>query len=112
VLVKTERDSIEDFAENWHLLIESPLHARQVTPPKLVVLTSSYRQFFKPFLDYVLGLSRDNPTRDIIVVIPDLVMTRWYSSLLHNNRGAILRTLLRLRGGPRVVVVDLPYHLA
>src|SRR5262249_21523218 len=68
VLVKTERDSVEDFSENWHLLIESPLHARAIAAPKLVVLTSAYRQFFKPFVDYVLQLSRDAPERDVVVV--------------------------------------------
>ncbi len=82
VAVKTERDNIED-----------------------------YRQFFAPLVDYVLKLESDHPDRDVVVVIPDLVMTRWYAGILHNNRGAILRTLLRLRGGPRVVIVDLPYRL-
>lgn len=109
--VKTERDNLEDFIENWRLLIESRARAAHITPPQLVVLTSTYRQFFTPLVDYVLQLENENPERDVVVVIPDLVMTRWYAGILHNNRGAILRTLLRLRGGPRVVIVDLPYRL-
>jgi hypothetical protein len=59
----------------------------------------------------VLDLRDRNPTRDVVVVIPDLVTPRWYHALLHNHRGAILRALLRLRGGPRVIVVSTPLHL-
>jgi hypothetical protein len=29
-------------------------------------------------------------------------MSRWYEGLLHNNRGALLRTLLRMRCSSRV----------
>jgi hypothetical protein len=36
---------------------------------------------------------------------------RWYHALLQNNRGAVLRGILRLRGGPRVVVVSAPFYL-
>jgi hypothetical protein len=39
-------------------------------------------------------------------------VARWYQGLFHNNRGAILRALLRLRGGDRVIVINTPFHLA
>ena len=58
-------------------------------------LTSDVREFFNPFVEFVQRLERDNPTQDIVVIIPDLVMTHWYEHILHNNRGAFLRTLLR-----------------
>jgi len=112
VQVKTETDNTEDLSDNWELLIASPAHAAKISPPKLVILTSNYRQFFKPFVDFVLRLSHDNPKRDVVVVIPDLVMNHWYENILHNNRGAFLRTLLRLRCSSRVVVVNTPFHLA
>jgi amino acid transporter len=111
VQVRTETDSIEDLSDNWELLIESPARAAGITPPKLTILTSSYRRFFAPFVDFVIGLERAHPDRDIVVVIPDLVMNHWYEGLLHNNRGAFLRTLLRHRCSSRVVVVDTPFHL-
>jgi len=38
-------------------------------------------------------------------------LSHWYEGLLHNNRGAFLRSLLRARGGPRVVVVDIPFRI-
>jgi amino acid transporter len=111
VQVRTETDSIEDLSDNWELLIESPARAAGISPPKLTILTSSYRRFFAPFVEFVSGLERSNPDRDIVVVIPDLVMNHWYEGLLHNNRGAFLRTLLRRRCTSRVVIVDTPFHL-
>jgi hypothetical protein len=46
------------------------------------------------------------------VVIPELVMTRWWAALLHNNRGTLMRALLRMQCGPRVFIVDAPYRLS
>jgi amino acid transporter len=111
VQVRTETDNIEDFADNWELLIASPARAAGIPPPKLTILTSSYRRFFGPFVDFVNALEGKHSDRDIVVVIPDLVMNHWYEGLLHNNRGAFLRTLLRLRCSSRVVVVNTPFHL-
>ena len=111
VQVKTETGATEDLSDNWGLLIASPAHEAQIRQPKLVILTSDYRQFFKPFVDFVVKLSNDNPDRDIVVVIPDLVMNHWYEGILHNNRGAFLRSLLRTRCSSRVVVVNTPFYL-
>ena len=111
VQVKTETDSIELLSDNWSLLIEGPARGRGITPPKLVILKSDYRQFLKPFVDYVSELEQTHPARDIVVVIPDLVMSRWWSGILHNNRGLMLRSALRLRCTSRVFIVDTPYHL-
>jgi amino acid transporter len=111
VQVKTETDSIEDLSDNWALLIANPARASHIAPPKLVVLTSDYREFFTPFVDYVNNLAIENPERDVVVVIPDLVMHHWYEGLLHNNRGAFLRTLIRMRCNDRVVIVTTPFHL-
>jgi amino acid transporter len=111
VQVKTERDSIGDLSDNWELLIGNPARARGITPPKLVVLTPDFRQFLQPFVDYVAKLEAEQADRDIVVVIPDLVMNHWYEGILHNNRGLFLRTLLRQRCSSRVYIVDTPYHL-
>jgi len=62
-------------------------------------------------VEYVEQLRDPNPDRDIVVIVPDLVVRRWYHAFLHDNRGTSLRELLRLRGGPRVVVVSTPFHL-
>ena len=111
VQVKSEASKIRDLTVDWERLAKAPARAADLAEPELVVLTSRYREFFKPLIDFVLELRDQNPTRDVVVIIPDLVVSRWYQGILHNNRGAILRTLLRLRGGPRVVVVNTPFHL-
>jgi len=111
VQIRTERDAIEDLSDNWTLLISNPARAAGIPEPKLVTLSSNYRQFFTPFVDFVIQLEKDNPGRDIVVVIPDLVMSHWYENMLHNNRGAFLRNLLRRRGKSRIVVVNTPFQL-
>jgi len=111
VQVRTETDAIGDLSDNWELLIGNPARARGIAQPKLVILRSDYRRFFQPFVDYVARLETDNADRDVVVVIPDLVMSRWYAGILHNNRGLFLRQLLRMRCGPRVFIVDTPYRL-
>jgi amino acid transporter len=111
VRVKTELEGDDDLADNWDLLIRAPARAAHIPPPRLVTLKSDYREFFKPFVDYILRLERGNPGHDIVVVVPDLVMSHWYEGILHNNRGTFLRTILRLRAGPRVIVVNAPFHM-
>ena len=59
--------------------------------PQLVLRKSTYRQFFAPLIDYVEQLRDGHPDRDIVVIVPDLVVRRWYQRFLHNNRGAWLR---------------------
>jgi hypothetical protein len=72
--------------------------------PLLVLLFTRIHKYYR-------SVAAQNPKRDIVVVIPDLVMNHWYESILHNNRGAFLRTILRVRCPSRVVVVNTPYHL-
>ena len=48
---------------------------------------------------------------NLVGAIATGITVRWYHELLHNHRGAILRVLLRLRGGPRVIVVSAPFQL-
>ncbi len=75
----------------WTRLVEEPARAAKLPPPKLVVLTSTYRQFFQPLVEFVLELRDQHPTRDLVVVIPDLVVTRFVRSAPQSLRGRILR---------------------
>ena len=110
VQIRTERDSIELLSDNWKLLVCGPLHAAGIPEPKLVILNSTFRHFLTPFVDFVVKLERDNPSRDIVVVIPDLVVNHWYENILHNNRGSFLRAVLRQRCS-RTTIVNTPFHL-
>jgi amino acid transporter len=110
--ILTQDTTISELTTTWEELVAGPARAAGRPVPNLVLRKSTYRQFFAPLIDYVEQLRDDNPDRDIVVIVPDLVVRHWYQAFLHNNRGAWLRTLLRLRGGPRVVVVNTPFHLA
>jgi amino acid transporter len=112
VQVKSETAKMKDMSADWERLCVAPCQAAGLPVPQLMVLPSRFRQLFKPLIDFVIDLRDENPGRDVVVVIPDLVVARWYHGLFHNNRGAILRTLLRLRGGDRVIVLNTPFHLA
>jgi amino acid transporter len=111
VQVKTETSTIEDLSDNWELLIANPARKNRIAQPKLVVLTSQYRQFLNPFVEFVRKLELEHPDRDIAIVIPDLIVSHWYEGLLHNNRGAFLRLILRAQCSDRVVVIHTPFHL-
>jgi hypothetical protein len=65
----------------------------------------------RPILDYVLDLEKENPDRQVAVLIPELVKSRWYYNLLHNNRSAVLKTLLLFKGDQRVTVINIPWYL-
>ena len=111
VQIKTETSTTEDLSDNWALLIGNPARQARIVAPKLVVLTSAYRQFFTPFVDFVATLSAEHPDRDIAVVIPDLIMSHWWEGLYHNNRGSLLRAMIRGRCSDRVVVISTLFHL-
>ena len=111
VQVRTEQDEADDLAHAWDLQVGTPARQAGIKPPQRVVLVSETRRFFAPFVQFVQQLERDHPETDIVVVIPDLVLAHWYEHLLHNHRGAFLRTLLRMRCGSRTVIVNTPFHL-
>ncbi len=111
VQVKTETSTTEDLSDNWELLIANPARRNRITQPRLVILTSQYRRFLSPFVDFIKKLEVEYPDRDIAVVIPDLIMSHWYEGLLHNNRGTFLRMILRAQCSDRVVVISTPFHL-
>ena len=100
-----------ELARTWGSLVVEPAQAAGLKAPRLVVRKSTFRQFFAPLIDYIEQLRDEHPDRDVVVIVPDLVVRRWYHALLHNNRGIILKGLLRLRGGPRVIVVNTPFYL-
>jgi amino acid transporter len=110
--ILTQDTTICELTAVWEDLVGGPARASGHEVPRLILRKSTYRQFFAPLIDYVEQLRDGHPDRDIVVVVPDLVVRHWYHAFLHNNRGMVLKGLLRLRGGARVVVVNTPYYLA
>ena len=62
-------------------------------------------------MDVVADLQRAHPGRDIAVIVPELVATKWYHYLLHNQTAAIIKAYLLFSGLRRVVVVSVPWYL-
>lgn len=101
----------EQLAERWPALVEGPARAAGLTPPRLLVRESPYRRVIGPLLGTVDELLREHPGRQIAVIVPELVDQRWYHYMLHNQRAQVLKALLLLRGGPRVVTITVPWYL-
>ncbi len=95
----------------WEQYVETPIHDAGLPQPRLMVLASPYRRLFTPLFAYITQLKEENPGRIIAIVIPELVETRWYQYLLHNQRATSLKAALLLRGDRRVVVINVPWYL-
>ena len=95
----------------WEQYVEQPLRDAGLTQPQLMLLSSPYRRLFTPLLDYINQLKIAFPSRQIAVIIPELVESKWYEYLLHNQRATGLKAALLLRGDQRVVVINVPWYL-
>jgi hypothetical protein len=75
----------------------------------LEIIESPYRSLVRPLLAYIDAIDKQVRDDTLIVVLPEMVATRWWHHLLHNQ------TALRLKGAllfrPGTVVVSVPYHL-
>jgi hypothetical protein len=100
-----------DLRADWERYVEKPVMEIGLATPKLVVLSSPYRLVLTPIVDYVLDLHKKDPTRQIAVVIPELVERHWYYYFLHNQRAAALKALLYVRGNQQIAVVNVPWYL-
>ena len=104
-------NSQSDFREEWDQQIQPAISRVNLPLPKLVIVESPFRQVVTPTLDYIWTLEKDNPDRTIAVLIPQLIESHWYYSFLHNQRAAILRTVLLMKGLNRIVIVNVPWHI-
>ena len=100
VQVKAETAKMRDLTAEWPTLVERPALAAKLTPPRLVVLSSSYRQFFQPLFEFVIDLRDRNPTRDIVVVIPDLVVAHCVPGAAPQSSGRGAAHALSAARGP------------
>jgi hypothetical protein len=101
----------ELLQDDWENYVEQPFRAEGRKPPQLHVLPSPYRFIIIPIVQFILDLSKKNPTRSIVVVIPELVEDRWYEYFLHNQRGRLLEWVLLARGNERIFSVSAPWYV-
>jgi hypothetical protein len=113
VHVETENGSLLPVSidEQWHKYVVEPAESAGLTAPKLVKRPSPYRKLFSSLLDFIDELEKSEPGRQVAIVIPSLVESKWYHYLLHNQRAMLLKAALRLRADRNVVVVTVPWYL-
>jgi len=100
----------DDLCGLWDKYVGEPSREVGLPEPKLITLRSPYRQIVGPVLEYVLDLQKKNPERQIAVLLPELVEKRWYYYFLHNQRPAIFKAWLYLRGNQKTVVINVPWY--
>jgi amino acid transporter len=75
----------------------------------LEIIDSPYRSLVRPLLSYVAAIQRQRHDATVVVVLPELVATRWWHQVLHNQSALRLKAALLFR--PGIVTVNVPYHL-
>jgi amino acid transporter len=104
-------DCCDEVKQMWQENVAVPLHDSGKIVPKLILLASPYRFVIAPLVDYILKLEHDNPTRQIAVLVPELVVKHWWQTPLHNQRAQLLKLLLLVRGNQRIMVINIPWYL-
>jgi amino acid transporter len=75
----------------------------------LEIIESPYRSLVRPLLAYIDAIDRQRRDDTIVVVLPEMVATRWWHQILHNQTALRIKAALLFR--PGTVVVNVPYHL-
>jgi amino acid transporter len=107
-----DEHAVLELEDTWSQRVRQPAAEAGVTAPRLIVIFSPFRQLYQPLMQVVGDLQRAHPDRDIAVIVPELVATKWYHYLLHNQTAAIIKAYLLFSGLRRVIVVNVPWYLA
>ena len=78
----------------------------------LVVLESPYRSVVGPLLEYIEQVDKEFENEQgalVTVVLPEIVPSKWWQNLLHNNTALLVKGALLFRSGK--ICVSVPYHL-
>jgi amino acid transporter len=102
----------EELLRQWNEVVAEPLKRSGLPVPRLTFLDSPYRFVISPIVAYVLDLEKQNPDRQIAVIIPELVEKHWYQYFLHNQRASWLKSALLRYGTQRIAVITVPWYLS
>ena len=105
------KEHSELLQDDWEQYVERPFREAGKQPPQLHMLPSPYRFVIIPIVQFVLDLAKKNPSRSVVVVIPELVEDHWFEYFLHNQRGRLLEWILLARGNERVFTVSAPWYV-
>ncbi|MBN8548828.1 MAG: APC family permease [Deltaproteobacteria bacterium] len=105
VMVDIDPAKTQSLKENWSI---------KVPDIQLVVLDSPYRSVIDPLLEYLDEVDDRDPDRGLaVVVLPEVVPSRWWHNLLHNQTALLLKGVLLYRGshsGHERIVINVPYR--
>jgi amino acid transporter len=76
---------------------------------QLQIIESPYRSIVRPLVNFLDALEDQLKGNTLMVVLPELVHTRWWHQFLHNQTALRLKAALLFR--PGTVVINVPYHL-
>jgi amino acid transporter len=107
-----DEQTMAELEDTWEQRVQEPAQAAGLPTPKLFVIYSPYRKLFAPLKQVVSDLQRAHPGRDLAVLVPELVTTRWYHYLLHNQTATVIKAYLLFSGFRRVVVINVPWYLS
>jgi amino acid transporter len=110
--VADEEEMMDQLENCWEQRVREPAAAAGVAAPKLIVIYSPYRRLYGPLKQVVTDLQRAHANRDIAVIVPELVASRWYHYFLHNQTAAVIKAYLLFSGFRRVVVINVPWYLS
>ncbi|HEX8229388.1 MAG TPA: APC family permease [Chloroflexia bacterium] len=97
-----DTEEAETFRKEWErLLPDSDIN--------LVIIESPYRSLIGPLLHYIDARDRQIPDDTITIVLPEVLPSRFWEYLLHNQSALRLKAALLFRSN--TVVADMPYIL-
>lgn len=77
---------------------------------RLVMLSSPYRLFIEPLLQYISEImNQRQPGETITIVVPEFISESRLTGALHTNTANILRDQLKRQEG--LVIINVPYHV-
>ena len=75
----------------------------------LEILDSPYREIGRPIHEWVRAILEEHPKTFVTIVIPEVLVRKWWNRLLHNQTALTLKNTFLFE--PSVVVSSLPYRL-
>lgn len=111
VHIESADNATASICDDWERKVAEPLRAAGRKVPELVSLHSPYRFVLGPVMDFVLKKAKQVGDRQIAVLVPELVVRRWWEYMLHNQRANLLKLLLMMRGNQRILVINIPWYL-
>lgn len=75
---------------------------------RMVMLTSPYRLFLEPLLEYIADIMRQRQQGETItIVVPEFIAESRVTAALHTNTADLLRSQLKRHSG--IVIINVPY---